>query len=185
MENGVDIKGGDWRAGRDVGSFQIPLVAPKYLGPENTWHYFHPGRVDCRYAPDWFRTALHVMDPRLEVIWHPVLERWAVWCKNERISHKFSPGWQFLFPWLNPTTNAYLPLDERVFANIYHRSPRKWGDGKQYWDRIEGEILRDKQKKEEARQDEARTLARDYWDSKQIKVSMCGPSNGSKFVNGQ
>ena len=73
--------------------------------------------------------------------------------------------------------------DERVLAEIVNRSPRKHGNGRQYFERVMAEIDKDRKAKRTAHQDVIGQHARDRWDFAQIKVSMAGKSSGSKFTN--
>lgn len=166
---------------RDAGTVTVPIEKPRRIGPETSWSFFHPGRVDARFAPADFRRQLHELDPQLEVVWHPVHERWCVWAKNARITHWICAGWQLLFPVKYPD-GSYLPLDARVLAAIVDRSGRKWGNGRIYWDRIQDEIRHDYVAGQRHRAEFVGQQGRDRWDFAQIKVGY-GPSNGSKFTN--
>lgn len=174
----LPVRGGSWKAGRKVGEFRVPVVSRAPLGPEVSWRYFSPERVDIRHGPESFRRQLFELDPRLDVVWHPVNERWVVWFRSTQ-------GWRVLFPVQYWPNGEYMPLDERTIAKCWDRCGRRWGNGKAYWDRIESEITRSIRAKEEARRQEARDIAGDVYDSAQISVSMCGPSNGSKFADHQ
>lgn len=176
------VRGGVLKQRTLPGTYQLP-VARRWTTPDRaqSWSFFHPGRCDVRFGPDWFRDQLRAIDPNLDVTWHPVHERWCVWVRNPRITHPMCPGWQLLFPVQYPS-GRYLPLDERTIAKVYDRSPRKWGNARIYFDRIEDEILRDRLKVETARKEEVAQSARDHWDFAQIKISMAGPSSGSKFA---
>lgn len=172
------VTGGRLRS-RDVAQYAIPISTPKAIDATGSWSYFHPGRVDARFAPADFRAMVHAIDPQLEIVWHPVHERWCVWVKNPRITHWICPGWQMLFA-VRYGDGSYMPLDARTCAEIANRSPRKWGTARQYWDRIVDEMTRDRRRKQTAHSDVVGQNARDRWDFAQIKVGY-GPSNGSKF----
>lgn len=172
------ITGGRLHA-RDIAQYAIPIAKPQALDPATSWAFFHPGRVDARFAPADFTGKLHELDPHLEVVWHPLRERWCVWVRNPRITHRLCRGWQLLFPVRYPD-GSYCPLDERTLAEIVNRSPRKWGSGLRYFDRIVEEMTRDRRRKKTAHHDVVGQNARDRWDFAQIKVGY-GPSNGSKF----
>jgi hypothetical protein len=172
------ITGGRLQVG-DVGTVTTPITKPKALGPETSWSYFHPGRADARYAPAPFRAEVHAIDPQLDVVWHPVHERWCVWVRNPRITHWICAGWQMLFPVRYPNGD-YLPLDSRVLATIYDRSPRKWGNARHYFDRIQDEVRRDQDAAQRQRGEYVGQIARDHYRHCQISVGY-GSSNGSKF----
>lgn len=175
--NGEDVRGGSFQAtGRDVGSFQVGHSAPTPLGPEHNWHYFHPGRVDILRAPEWFMRDIKEIDPRLEVVWHPVKQRWSVWCRDPFITFPMCAGWHMIFPW--DYEGTYLPLDNRLLSMIYMRSPRVWGNAKKYWQRIEDEVIGDRKRRDKARADLTADMASDYWNYRQIK----NIGSGSKFA---
>lgn len=159
----------------------VPIAKPKKIGPETSWSFFHPGRVDARFCPDDFRKRVKALDDKLEIVWHPVHERWCVWVRNHHITHWMCAGWQLLFP-VKHSDGTYCPLDERVLAEIINRSPRKHGNAKQYFERVLSEMNRDRKQKKTAHSDIIGQNARDRWDFAQIKVSMAGPSSGSKFT---
>lgn len=178
------IRGGQLRAVRTpkaTAPITLPVAKPQKRGPETSWSFFHPGRVDARFCPPEFRAKVKALDPKLDVVWHPIHERWCVWVQNPRITHWMCAGWQLLFP-VKHSDGSYCPLDERTLAEIVNRSPRKHGTGVQYFERVMGEIARDRRKKREHHQDVIGQHARDRWDFAQIKVSMAGKSSGSKFT---
>lgn len=159
-----------------IGTVGVPIAKPTALGPETSWSYFHPNRVDVLYAPADFRARVRALDPQLDVTWHPIHERWCVWVRNPRIRHWMCPGWQLLFP-VKYASGAYMPLDERTLAEIVNRSPRKWGNGRQYFDRVVEELDRDRRRKRSAHDDLVGAIARDRFDACQIK----NVGTGSKF----
>jgi len=173
----LPVRGGALRqVGAQEGAFRFPVRPPRPLGPETSWRFFSPARPDVRRGPEAFRQRLHEVDPRLEVVWHPVNERWCVWFRDRE-------GWRFLFPVQYWPSGDYMPLDERTIAKCWDRCGRRWGSGRAYWDRIEREVIRDMVKAEQARQESARDRAADFYDYTEIKVAMRGPSTGSKFAN--
>ena len=177
------ITGGKLKAvqtAKAVAPMMVPIARPKAGDPATSWNFFHPNRVDARFAPADFRARVHAIDQNLDVVWHPIHERWCVWVRNPHITHWMCAGWQMLFP-IKYGDGSFMPLDDRVFAMIYDRSPRKWGNAKVYFDRILDEIRREKKAKQQAHSDIVGQHARDRWDFAQIKVAMRGKSNGSKF----
>ncbi len=135
-------------------------------GPETSWNFFHPGARRCALsrAVGVSRRSSHAIDPAAlpDVVWHAVHERWTVWVKNPRIRHWMCAGWQLLFPVRYPD-GSYLPLDARVLATIYDRSPRKWENGRRYFDRIVDEVRRDIEAGQRNRGDCVGQIARDQW----------------------
>lgn len=168
------------RTRRALPNMAVPIAKPKVLGPETSWSFFHPGRVDARRAPADFRSQVHAIDPNLDVVWHAVHERWCVWVRNPRIRFWMCPGWQMLFV-VRYADGSYMPLDTRTLATIFDRSPRKWGNARQYFDRLEAEMHAERRRKKAAHSNEIGAIAREKFDSCQISVSMRGASNGSKF----
>lgn len=155
--------------------FSQPLARPKKLDPETHPWWWNPSRLGVKGPPRDFAKKLAEFDSQLACTWNPVSEHWQIWFRKPSIQSPVAQGWLLLF---NVPPRA---LDERVFARLYSASSRQWGNGKAYFDRIQAEFERDAEKREENHQDFARTVARDQWDYSQIKVSMYGPSTGSKF----
>lgn len=175
-EHRPEVRGGRLR-GRDIGRFSTARAKPKPLAAETSWSYFHPGRVDAIYAPSSFRSVVKAIDPQLDVVWHPIHQRWCVWVRNPHIRHWMCAGWQMLFP-VRYADGSYMPLDDRTLATIYDRSPRKWGNAKRYFDRIQDEVRRDYVKGQQNREDLVGAIARDRWRFAQIK----NIGHGSKFA---
>lgn len=178
------IRGGSLRQVRTrkaAAPITMPIGRIVPLGPETSWSFFHPNRVGAKPAPAAFAAEVRAIDPNLAVAWHPIHERWCVWVKNPRITHWICAGWQLLFPVKYPD-GSYMPLDARTLAEIVNRSPRKWGNGLRYFERVYSEIQREKRAAKQHHSDIVGQNARDRWDFAQIKVSMAGPSSGSKFT---
>lgn len=152
-----------------------------YSPEANPW-WWNPARPAVVEAPEWFRAKLAEVDPELKVIWNAHRERWQVWTRSARISHPVCTGWLMLFP-VQYADGTYCPLDERTIAKVYEVSAQKWGNARNYWSRIEAEIARDKEKALIDRYESVNDTSGDYYDYLQPKVSMCGPSNGSKCSN--
>ena len=149
---------------------------------ETTLQYWHPNRFGVHHAPAAFRARLQALHPDLDITWHPISERWLVWYKRPRIQHQLCAGWLLLMV-VEDSAHQYVPLDERVFAAVYEQSGFKWGNGKQYWARIEDEAQRERDRSDAQRDQHIEDVGTDHWDHTRIQISMCGPSSGSKFVN--
>ena len=145
--------------------------------PETSKWFWHPNRASVRFGPAHFRKELKALNKDLEITWHPLDEEWLIWNRSPRFQHKLCQGWTLLFP------VAPWNLDNRVFALLYSRWMASFGGAKGYFDRIEAEMARDKERADTVRADSVREGAGDYYDSTQISVSMFGKSNGSKFAN--
>lgn len=160
--------------------FRQALAKPKKIEPEfNPW-YWNPGRFGVKLAPPAFRKRLkEEMGEELEVTWNPINERWQVWSATPTVNHKICSGWKLLFIHNGPG-GEHLPLDERLFARLYHASARVHGSGKAYFERIVSEMDRDKERRARQHRQDTIDLAMPSWEHSQIKVGY-GPSNGSKF----
>lgn len=146
-------------------------------GPEHHPWWFHPFRSWVRRPPAYFMRQLWRFDPELDCTWHPLEEKWGIWIRNPRIQNPICQGWGLLF------TVAPDRLDDRVFARLYAASCRRWRDGKQYFDAIEREMARDREKREQQYTQDTVDAAMPFFDHSKIKISMCGTSNGSKFAD--
>lgn len=176
------IKGGRLRRAGQI-PFGTTRLTRGDAQPEQSWWFFHPGRVDRRLAPEDFRKKLKEIDQRLEVVWHPVNERWCLWFyAPQEIKTARLQGWKLITP-LRRSNGEYLPLDERTLAFCWERLGRRYGSGREYWARIQSEFERDYDKKQANNADTKAHLHGEYWDYTQIKVSMAGKSSGSKFTN--
>lgn len=144
--------------------------------------YWNPNRVGAKPAPEWFLSKLREVDPEGDVDfrWNPLRERWVAFYRNHKVAQPVCNGWQLLFIVQEPS-GAYMPLDERALAVLYHASRKKWGSGRDYFRAVERELERDKELREKASQQESIDLAMPSFEHSQIKVAMTGKSNGSKF----
>lgn len=161
-------------------SFRQPINKPKAVSPEmNPW-FWNPGRFGVQFADDSFRKRLkEEMGNELDITWNPINQRWQVWSQSGQINHKICQGWKLLFIHNGPNAE-YLPLDERVFARLYHASVMAHGSGKAYFERIVREMERDKERKDKQYTQDTIDIAMPSFEHSQIKVGY-GPSNGSKF----
>jgi hypothetical protein len=158
--------------------FLVERARPDKIEVAESPYYWYPGRFGVQLAPEWFRKRLKEIHLDLEVTWHPITQRWLVWYKRPRIQHALCPGWLLLFP-VETSWGAFVPLDERVLAAIYQVSARAFGDGRQYWQRIETEMKRDEEMRHLKQDLAVRDFAGERYDWAQIKN--IGP--GSKFAN--
>jgi hypothetical protein len=146
--------------------------------------YFTPQRAPFSPTQSYqdtsqFRERLQVIDPRLDVSWHPLRGRWQLWIKDENIRSEWCAGWRRMM--LIEHDGVFCPLDERVFWAIYATNVDKWGGAKVYFDRVEHERELEARKVEEAFEDETSKWADDWWDHKRPQVGY-GHSNGSKVA---
>lgn len=161
--------------------FSLPVSRSSKVDPEELIHWWNPNRLGVEKAPSWFRKKLDEIDPQVQITYSPVHSRWLVWVPNGRVTHQLCPGWMLLFVHQD-ANGSRLPLDERLFARLYSCSIAKQNiSAKQYFERIETEMARDQALKEKSWQNETIDRAMPSFDHSQIKISMYGPSNGSKF----
>lgn len=165
---------------RKVNPFAQTVAKPRKLGPEQNPWFWHPGRLEIKLAPKEFMDKLHALGEELSCAWNPIAERWQVWAKSPTVQQKVCQGWRLLFI-VNEPDGSYAPLDERVFARLYHASVLKHGSGKEYFNRVMQEMERDQQKREQASLQDSIDAAMPSFDHAQISISMRGKSNGSKF----
>lgn len=159
---------------------KVGYTKPAPIGPEfNPW-FWNPARGSVKTAPPSFTEELAQTDPNLAVTWNPITERWQVWDRCSRVNHKICKGWRLLFIHKD-VDGGYLPLDERVFARLYHASSDKHGSAIKYFDRVAAEMQRDREKAEAAALDDTIQHAMESFNHSQISVSMHGKSSGSKF----
>ena len=161
-----------------------PVRGNADLNPEaNPW-WWNPGRPGVRGCPDWFQRELDAFDSSgdLAITWNAYEERWYVWYRKPKLNVKHCSGWLMLFPVRYTGTNAYMPLDSRVFARLYASSAARWGNGLSYYNRIAYEQERDKELRAASHRDDSGWKARDFFAHTQPSVGY-GPSNGSKFAN--
>lgn len=159
---------------------RVPISKPAPLGVEyNPW-FWNPNRIGVQGPPAAFATQLKAVGEELAVTYNPIRSRWQVWSKAPRMQNPICSGWRLLFIH-NDAEGNFMPLDERVFARLYAASTMAHGSAKAYFDRMQSEMARDKEKREAARLAETIDLAMPSFEHSQIKVGY-GPSNGSKFA---
>jgi hypothetical protein len=133
--------------------FTVPLNQRKgpTPPPEILPWYWSPGReIATHRAPEAFLKRLHEIDPDLYVVFSPVHERWILWVKNPRVGRQgmqaewYERGWQLLMLWEHPVTKEFLPLNELMFHNIYMINMEKYGNARQYFDKIQENVARER-----------------------------------------
>ena len=161
-------------------SEQITLPAAKRGGVDvqESLYYWYPQRVGVKFGPEGFRKRLHEIHEGLEITWHPIRERWQVWTRLPRVQFHLCPGWMLLFN-VETSEGEYCPLDERTLAAVFERSGKKWGNGLNYWNRIESEHRRDADAKQQSRDDATDDRSSEQWEYMKIK----NIGHGSKWTN--
>lgn len=145
------------------------------LGPEHNPWYWHPNRAGVRSGPTWYQRKIDEIDPDVTLTWNPLKQEWLFWVRTPRVQTRYGNGWNLLF------TAHPEELDERQFARLYSCSMKKWGNAKRYFDHIEATMIRDRERYERASRSDVLDKAMESFEHSQIKVSMFGPSSGSKF----
>ena len=163
--------------------FRQPISKPKAVPPEfNPW-YWNPSRFGVKFASEDFRKRLKAeMGDELDVTWNPINERWQVWERSGKVVHKICQGWRLLFIHNGPDGD-YCPLDERLFARLYHASAQVHGSGKQYFERIIREMERDKERREKQHTQDTIDLAMPSFEHSKIQIGYGNRNNGSKFAD--
>lgn len=157
---------------------------PKPLDREALPHYWHPDRMGVEHAPGHFRNELLRIHPDLACCRPPAnaptpSHAWLVWYKKPAIRHELSPGWLLLFVWQereeigngHPDRLTPLPLDNRVFANLYRISAGAWGGAMGYFKGVVQTLEADRARKDEANDAWKDDHAKDYRDFMKIKSS--------------
>lgn len=157
---------------RPVRQTTMPVAKVAIPPPEaNAW-WWHPNRVGVPSGPPAFCRQLKAFDPDLAVTWNLYRQQWAIWMRAPAFRQPTCWGWKLLFL-VEPRA-----LDERVLARLYAASTQRWGNGRRYFEHIEAEMARDREKAAATRQDDVGATARDYFDYMKIK----NYGSGSKFV---
>ena len=165
--------------------FGVQVARPAKQGPETHSWYFHPSRVDVRFAPQSFMRLVKELEitPEIQITWNPIREFYQVWQRNPKLQHPICQGWKLLFNVAEG--DKYCPLDERVMWKLYDRSiqlnPANGGSLKRYFDRVEAQMKADEVAVAKARDNDRRDRTDPWFEFGKIKVSGCGASNGSKF----
>jgi hypothetical protein len=131
------------RVGPGGHRYRVPIVlkpdAP--LPPEALHHFWYPGRFGVEQAPDWFVDRLleisdqvmMVRPPANAPLWDNKPRPWLMWMKKATVTYWLCPGWSLLFIWADDLGDPQR-LDNRVFANLYLRSKKKFGNGLKYYE---------------------------------------------------
>jgi hypothetical protein len=146
----------------------VDIQRKRPLDPEQLPQFWHPQRFGVEVAPARFRQRLQRINPNLDCTWGTPIERWLLWERNPEVTHYLCAGWSLRFVWQG-YQNRYLPLDERVFANIYVRQLWRYEKGGLgYIDRIISEIERDRRIRKKDTNNESEARRRDYLQSHRI-----------------
>jgi hypothetical protein len=174
--------------GRPVGQV-APRTGPITVTPQKTQpldrealpHFWHPDRFGVEHPPDEWRQKLSAVHEDLRLTRAPArapvsVRCWQLWMKKGSITHALCPGWSLLMLW--QFNNEPLPLDERLFAAIYHFDARHMGDAVKYFDRIISERDKARELREKRYKQSLYDEGREFRQS--TKISNLG--SGSKFA---
>ena len=160
--------------------FALPLI-PKHepLPRAALPHYWHPDRAGVEMCSDDFAEQLRDIYPDLRACRPPAgapirQRRWAVWVRKPAVTHALCPGWLLLFQW-PPEPYRPIPLDNRVFANLYQISAKRFGNAQRYWEACERERQKLKDSKQKRFMGETMDRAKDH--HKSLQISSAGKGN--------
>lgn len=161
---------------------RVPVHRPQRLDVSTHPWFWNPRNEAAEPAPAWFAAQLRAFDHDLRMCRNRHTGKWQLWVRDPKIEHPLCQGWKLLFVHHDRHGHG-LPLDPRVFARLYAISAQTWGSGKAYFDRLQREFERDRAQQAQQWRQDTIDAAMPSWDYSQIKVSGCGPSNGSKFAD--
>lgn len=148
-------------------------------------HYWYPDRPGAEPAPSAVAKALLQIHPSLRLVKPPAsapihtgFHPWIVWFRNPEVRHPLCPGWQLVMIWEHPDTHEPLPLDNRLYANCYMRDPRRFENGKAYFNGCVDAMVHDDDVKKRDNDQLTHDMGMDIARSRQIK----NIGHGSKFA---
>lgn len=163
---------------RGPSTIAVPTEQNESLDVACLPNYWHPQRFGVQYAPDDFREQLRRIDPNLDCTWTPIDHRWLIWQRDPTIQAPICAGWSLKMIWQG-RNKRFLPLDERVFANLYARQLWRYeGAGKGYFARIMAEMERDQAVSVKDSKADASARRRELYRSRQIT----NIGKGNKFA---
>lgn len=169
----------------------VPATPPP-MPAEAMMHFWHPDREGVEPAPGHVREELARIHTDLALCRPPanapVASRaWAVWYRKPEITYWLSPGWMLFFVWQSrddvdgKTVLTPLPLDSRLYANIYRFSAlgqSEFSNAKGYFESVVQGMQREKAAQAKADEQYRHDHAHDFWQSTKIK----NIGHGSKFA---
>lgn len=158
----------------------VAKIAP--LPAEAMYHFWYPGREGVERCPADFATELTAFHPDLTIVRPPMraptpTHPWLVWYRKPSVTYWLSPGWVLLFAW-QLRDGTPLPLDNRIFANLYRISAMTFGNGVKYFDSIVATLKAEKAAREQADENYRHDRSADYFEYTKIKSS----GKGNKFA---
>lgn len=163
-----------------VNPFRIPVGQGRESLPAAAlFHYWYPDREGVEHCPEEFNLRLREVSQELSCVRPPgrapIRSRcWLVWWKCPRITHWLSPGWLLILAWHTPDGTP-LPLDNRVFANLYLQSRQVFGSAKSYFDSIVADMKATTNRQQKDQLNYRHDRAHDLYNSQ--KISSAGRGN--------
>lgn len=154
------------------------------LDPGALFHFWHPDREGVEKCPEDFVARLREVggdDLRIcrPPAGAPIRSRcWLVWYRKPEITHWLSPGWMLLIAWHHPSTQEPLPLDNRILAQLYLQSAKRFGNGRKYFDHIMSMMQDDENRRNADRHEYRNVRSSDYYEFQKIK----NIGKGNKFA---
>lgn len=163
----------------------LPLNLKSALDVGALPHFWYPDRdgvEDVSAVDKAFARRLHDTSADLRMVRPPAGapipgRPWLMWYRKSAITYHLCPGWSLLFVW-REANGTPLPLDDRIFANLYRISAAAFGDAEAYFDSIVKKLKDDKQRSKD--QDKANTDAKRREMMASRRISTAG--KGNKFA---
>jgi hypothetical protein len=149
----------------------IPVARPndgQPLDREMLPYFWHPDRLTVECCPADFDAKLKAIHPGLACTRFPIENKWILWSRKPDITHPLCPGWLLLFVWEDEEHNP-LPLDNRVFYNLYRRDPRRYRSCVEYFDLAMAELKDAKDRRAKDEDSLSRDRGRDFRNYTKIK----------------
>lgn len=172
--------------------FAMPVSGKKEgnLPPEGLDQFWHPDRDGVERPPEAFQRALTEISGKLAVCRPPSRapltkpRAWLVWYRKASVKHHLCPGWALMFDWRDRNDQP-LPLDQRVFANIWMRSVSARGaDGRELGSSIKyfEKIVQDMERQRKAKEVRHKVDRRDHQSAMQDFYKIKNIGRGNKFA---
>lgn len=167
---------------RRLGEIKVQVQSKGALDSAALYQYWHPERTGAEACPASFAAQIASVHPDLAICRPPgrapVQSRpWLVWYRKASVTHALCPGWTLLFCW-QTQERVPLPLDNRIFANLYRISAHTFGSAVAYFQSIVSEMERGKASEAKAQEAYRHDRAHDFFQATKIK----NIGRGNKFA---
>ncbi len=148
---------------------------------------FHPDN-EASYArrpdPEYLK-KLHAFAPEVRITWHPVLKLWQVWQPDPTMGStiketEYCKGWMLVFTIRDSKTKGYAPLDERLFALLYHHDSSRFGGAMGYYNELKRREDAQKARQEREQDHCSEQTGRDIFDHLRPSVGYGPSGDGNK-----